>query len=340
MWYSRKDGKQTVMRDHEPSHQKSVSGIKYLLRVIFLLMMVIAISLTIFYVNNVLPHDPKVSANVPQVSANAPQASTAEPQVPVNESLDNKRSESLSQLSPSLTSAGPIKVVYELPVKQPVVYITIDDGWYPNEDVLKLMQQYHLPITTFLIVQAAQKQPVFWHDFVKAGGHIEDHTISHPYLTHLSLAEEKSQISQPIDYFHQYGPPLEELRPPYGDFNLEVGKAAWDSGIKYVVMWDAEMENSTLSFRSNRGLKAGDIILLHWVPGLDQELLKLLNIIQKQNLGIADLTQALKGEPLTICWLKTPLPIPKPKLPLTTAPTVTTSTSGAISTSGATGTHP
>ena len=93
------------------------------------------------------------------------------------------------------------------------------------------------------------------------------------------------------------------------------------------------MENSTLSTINNRGLKPGDIILLHWVPGLDQEILKLLSIIQKQNLGIADLTQALNGEPLTICWLKTPILTSKPKSPLTKrAP-------GATRTSGATVTH-
>ena len=190
-------------------------------------------------------------------------------------SMNSQKSESLKQLSPSLTSAGPIKVVYELPQKQPVVYITMDDGWYPSEEVLKLMQQYHIPITTFLIEQAAQKQPVFWHDFVRAGGHIEDHTINHPYLTHLSMADKINQISQPINYFRQYGPPLDELRPPYGDFNSEVGQAASDSGIKHIVLWDAEMENSILSLRRGPGLKAGDIILLHWVPGLDQEIITL-----------------------------------------------------------------
>ena len=59
------------------------------------------------------------------------------------------------------------------------------------------------------------------------------------------------------------------------------------------------MKNSTFSTRSGQGLKSGDIILLHWGPGLDQELLKLLNIIQKQNLGIAELLllklRALRG---------------------------------------------
>ncbi|WP_407308226.1 polysaccharide deacetylase family protein [Desulfosporosinus sp. SB140] len=251
--------------------------------------------------------------------------------ISANMALNNKGSESMDQLSPSMTSTEPIKVIYELPVNQPVVYITIDDGWYPNQDVLKLMKQYHLPVTTYLIEQAAEKHPDFWHEFVTAGGHIEDHTFSHPFLTHLSRVDQISQISQPIGYFRQYGSPPDELRPPYGDFNSEVGQAAKDSGIKHIVMWDAEMKNSTFSTRSGQRLKSGDIILLHWEPGLDQELLKLLTIIQKQNLGIADLTKALNGEPLSISWLKTPIPAYKPASPSTTR---TTGTSGKTVASG------
>ncbi|MDR3539662.1 MAG: polysaccharide deacetylase family protein [Desulfosporosinus sp.] len=314
-------GEASDMMDNNPSSLKSVSSNPYLKYMgIFLVVIMITLSLDITYFAKGVSNEP----NEPNIS-NASNTSD-------NASLNNQSSESLKQLSPSLTSEGPIKVVYQLPVKQPVVYITIDDGWYPNEEVLKLMKQYHLPITTFLIEQAAQKQPTFWHEFVSAGGRIEDHTINHPFLTHLSLAEKKSQISQPIDYFRQYGPQLDELRPPYGDYNTEVGQAAWDSGIKYIVMWDAEMENSTLTLRSSPGLKAGDIILLHWVPGLDQEIIKLLNIIQKLNLGIADLTQALNGEPLTICWLKAPIPVPKPAIPLPKETTKPTGTPGATTT--------
>lgn len=310
------------MIDIEQTSRKSISGklsLKYFLLGIFLLVIAIGLSLKILY----FTHNNSAAPNKLQSSTNM--------------ALNNKGSESVAQLSPSLTSGVPIKVVYELPVNQPVVYITIDDGWYPNHEVLKIMQQYHLPITTYLIEQAAQKHPDFWHEFVAAGGHIEDHTVDHPFLTHLSLADQKNQISQPIDYFRQYGPPPDELRPPYGDFNLEVGQAAKDSMIKSVVMWDAEMKNSTFSTRSGLGLKSGDIILLHWEPGLDQELIKLLNIIQKQDLGIADLTQALNNEPLTICWLKTPIPISKPT-PTRTTKTRIAGTSGRTVTSGAKGT--
>ncbi|AFM39322.1 putative xylanase/chitin deacetylase [Desulfosporosinus acidiphilus SJ4] len=305
------------MLDVKTSSKKPVFN-KYLLNYfrlgLLLLAIVIGLSLKTFY------HKPSTTPNIPQ-----PANSLS------NRSLNNKSSESVSQLSPSTISAGPIDVIYELPVTQPVVYITIDDGWYPNQNVLNLMKQYHLPITTYLIEQAAEKHTEFWHEFVNAGGHIEDHTYSHPFLTHLSQADQISQISQPLNYFNQYGPPPDELRPPYGDFNSEVGQAAKDSGIKHIVMWDAEMKNSIFDTSSGKELKSGDIILLHWEPELDQELIKLMNIIQKKNLGVADLTQALNGEPLRISWLKTPLPVSKTTPSIRTGRTVGTSEKSVVS---------
>lgn len=301
------------MIDVKSSFQKPIFGkhaLKYFLLGIFLLVIVIGLALKILFT-----HNPSAVPNKPASSTNV----------------------ALNNISSAKASAGSVKIVDELPGNQPVVYITIDDGWYPDQKVLKLMQQYHLPITTFLVQQAAQEHPEFWHEFVNAGGHIEDHTFNHPFLTHLSLADQEKQISQPIDYFRQYGPPPDELRPPYGDFNSEVGQAAKDSGIKYIVMWDAEMKNSTLSTRSGQPLKSGDIILLHWKLGLNQELLKLLNIIQKQNLGIADLTQALNGKPLIISRLTTPVPVSKPT-PTRTTGTRTTGTSGRIVAVGSKGT--
>jgi|GEM_PF-4399048 Predicted xylanase/chitin deacetylase len=281
------------MIDVNPSSQKPVFGklfTKYYPVIIFILVIVISLLLYFHHKESAIPKNAETKANMPISSTKIP--------------LNNK---SVS----STDSAGIIKAIYALPVKQPVVYITIDDGWYPNQEVLKIMQQYHLPITTYLIEQAAQRHPDFWHDFVNAGGHIEDHTFNHPFLTHLSKADQINQISQPINYFRQYGPPPDELRPPYGDFNSEVGQAAKDSGIKHIVMWNAEMKNSIFTTRNGQELKPGDIILLHWEPGLDQEIIKVLNIIQKQNLGVADLTQGLNSEPLTICWLKAPIPISK-----------------------------
>ncbi|CAA7602427.1 Glycoside hydrolase/deacetylase, beta/alpha-barrel [Acididesulfobacillus acetoxydans] len=221
-----------------------------------------------------------------------------------------QRSESLTQLGSTLKSGGPVQVIYNLPGKERVVYITMDDGWFPNEDIVKLMREYRIPVTTFLIEQAAREHAAFWHEFVSAGGRIEDHTFSHPFLTHLPPAAEESQIARPLAYFRQFGPVPDELRPPYGDFNSTVEQAAREAGIKYIVMWDAEMEQSKLTTVHKQGLQPGDIILLHWVPGVDREMLQLLNIIRAKNLGIADLSQTLAGGSPPICRLTSPVPVP------------------------------
>jgi hypothetical protein len=66
------------------------------------------------------------------------------------------------------------------------IYITIDDGWTPSAAVLALMHTTYLPITAFLIADAAREHLSYWRAFAAAGGLIGDHTVSHPDLTKLA----------------------------------------------------------------------------------------------------------------------------------------------------------
>ncbi len=77
------------------------------------------------------------------------------------------------------------------------IYITIDDGWTPSAEVLALMHQTYLPITAFLIAEAAQEHLSYWKAFVAAGGMIGDHTVSHPYLTKLTLGRPPASGARP-----------------------------------------------------------------------------------------------------------------------------------------------
>jgi peptidoglycan/xylan/chitin deacetylase (PgdA/CDA1 family) len=66
------------------------------------------------------------------------------------------------------------------------IYITVDDGWTPSRMVLSIMRRTHVPVTAFLIEQAAQRNLPYWPAFVQAGGMVGDHTVSHPRLTALT----------------------------------------------------------------------------------------------------------------------------------------------------------
>src|SRR4029077_6542985 len=76
------------------------------------------------------------------------------------------------------------------------IYITIDDGWTPSAEVLDLMHQTYLPITAFLIANAARQNLSYWKAFVAAGGMFGDHTVSHPYLTRLTRRQATAQWAQ------------------------------------------------------------------------------------------------------------------------------------------------
>ena len=176
------------------------------------------------------------------------------------------------------------------------VYVTIDDGWYPSAYLLRLMQTTHLPVTAFLIARAAAENPEYWRAFVAAGGLIEDHTASHPNLTRLTLDEAEAQWQTPLgEYSAWFGVPMPSFgRPPYGALDSQVRAAAWVAGLKAIVMWDVVWEPGTGFKTWNSGpIRAGDIVLLHWVPGVGHAVAKLLKTLQRHGLHPALLTSGV-----------------------------------------------
>ena len=104
------------------------------------------------------------------------------------------------------------------------IYITIDDGWTPSQQVLTLMHQNYLPITAFLVADAAKENLGYWKEFVAAGGIIGDHTVSHPYLTKVALSQATTQWGQDrTDLGRWLGQTPAIGRPPYGAFDHDGG---------------------------------------------------------------------------------------------------------------------
>ena len=173
------------------------------------------------------------------------------------------------------------------------IYITVDDGWTPSPQVLDIMRRTHLPVTAFLIAQAAQRNLWYWRAFAAAGGTIGDHSVSHPNLTKLSLGPATTQwgqARQQLGKWFGHAPVLG--RPPYGAFNPAVEAAAYRGGLKILVGWSATVDSDGIRTWNGKSLEAGEIVLLHWVPGLGQQMTKLLKVIHAKHLTPAPLTQA------------------------------------------------
>jgi peptidoglycan/xylan/chitin deacetylase (PgdA/CDA1 family) len=173
------------------------------------------------------------------------------------------------------------------------VYITIDDGWTPSAQVLDIMRQTHVPVTAFLIQKAAQENLGYWQAFVAAGGVVADHTVSHPYLTKLSLRKATAQWAGAQAALGRWFGQTPDLgRPPYGAFNHKVEVAAARGGLLALAGWSATMSGDTIQTWDGKPLRAGEIVILHWVPGLDGQFAALLAQISALNLHPAPLTWA------------------------------------------------
>ncbi len=173
------------------------------------------------------------------------------------------------------------------------IYITVDDGWTPSSQVLVTMERTHLPVTAFLIEQAAQRNLVYWRAFAEAGGTIADHTVSHPDLTKLSLSQATSQWGQArLALGRWFGRMPDMGRPPYGAFSPAVAAAAYRAGLKTLVGWSATVSGTGIHTWNGKRLQPGEIVLLHWVPGLGKQMTKLLTVIREQHLNPMPLTPA------------------------------------------------
>lgn len=174
-----------------------------------------------------------------------------------------------------------------------VVYITIDDGWFPDPQALALIREYRLPITAFLIQRAAQEHLSYWRAFVRAGGTIGDHTVSHPDLAALTLGQATAQWAgdrRALGDWFGTAPVLG--RPPYGAFDPTVEEAAARAGLTSLVGWSATVSGNRVVTWDGRPLRPGEIVILHWVPGLGRQLATLLAVIRVQHLHPAPLTPA------------------------------------------------
>ena len=173
------------------------------------------------------------------------------------------------------------------------VYITIDDGWTPSARVLAIMRRTHVPVTAFLIQKAARKNLGYWRAFAAAGGLIGDHTFSHPDLTRLSLRRATAQWAKDRAALGRWLGQTPDLgRPPYGAFNRKVEVAAARGGLLALAGWSANMSGDTIHTWDGKPLRAGEIVILHWVPGLGGQFAALLAQISALHLHPAPLTRA------------------------------------------------
>lgn len=173
-------------------------------------------------------------------------------------------------LWPRSTALGPN--VTRLPEGQPVLALTIDDGPDPavTPAVLDLLRAHGAKATFFLIAQRAEAHPALVRRIVAEGHAVGNHSHRHRHTFSLlgprGFAAEINAAQQVLQRLT--GRPPRWFRAPAGLRNPFLDPVLHRLGLT-LVSWTRrgfdtrERDPATVLARLTRGLRAGDILLLH-----------------------------------------------------------------------------
>lgn len=187
-----------------------------------------------------------------------------------------------------------------------VVALTFDDG--PDADatprVLDLLKRYDVRATFFVVGEQARQNPELIHRMVAEGHTVAGHSYYHlPQSTLWSSQRYTEELFRCNDVVARLtGLRMRLYRPPFGVTNPPIARAVKNLGL-IPVGWsvrslDTMTKNSDrVVDRVMRGLRGGDVILLHDRLENSEELLeKLLTALRTQHYTTATVDELFKIE--------------------------------------------
>ena len=199
-------------------------------------------------------------------------------------------------VQPVILVAGTTPVIFKLSIAEPVVFLSIDDGWTKNPQVQQWLVERRLPLTLFVTNDAIKNNYDYFRSLQSANMTIQDHTLRHVNLTRLPLNRQKTEICATADiYQRQFGRRPTLLRPPYGDYNDKTIQAANQCAMRAIVLWTASVDKGVMNFQDDRtGLEPGDIVLMHFRSEFLQDMQAFLGQVQHDHLQIGRLEDWLQ----------------------------------------------
>ena len=198
------------------------------------------------------------------------------------------------------TKENGVSVRSSIKTKNPVFFITIDDGWDQPKDAADYVVKSKLPVTVFLTENAVSGG---WDFFKKMATYdrVQNHSMTHVALSKKSANRQYEICSPQTIYSKKYGVKPWILRPPYGAGFMPkrvttplIEKAAAGCGITQIALWNVSVsKEGKMSFAGNKFQK-GDIVLLHFDgPNLKVHLQMVVREYAKHGLKPASLSAYL-----------------------------------------------
>ncbi len=133
------------------------------------------------------------------------------------------------------------------------IAISFDAAWGADDtdDILDILDRNDVRATFFLCGYWVDKYPDEVKKMYEGGHDIGNHSATHPHGAQLSLEQNKEEIMKVHSKVKELlGIDMELYRPPYGEYNDTVLKAAKECGY-HSIQWDVE----TLGIKYKKPIK-------------------------------------------------------------------------------------
>ena len=149
------------------------------------------------------------------------------------------------------------------------VVITFDDGWRDNyTDAFPILKNYGYTATIFLTIAyiGEKKDYLTWEQVMemkKAGLEFGSHTLTHPRLTKIPIAEARQEIMESKELLEgQLGEEIKTFCYPYGAYSRDIIELVKEAGYEGAVVTppSGRCEESIYTIR-RVGLYSSDTIL-------------------------------------------------------------------------------
>ena len=204
-------------------------------------------------------------------------------------------------VKPLTLKASDPTVFSDVPMKDKVVFVTIDDGIEKDPKFIQMAKDFKIPLTISLADVLIRDDYAYFEKLYETGHvSIQNHTVTHPLeMPALGAAQQLDEISgQQVKLHKEYGAKPYIFRPPGGNYNSTTVSATSQAGLKGVMLWRETMQITDMEYQTSaHTLHPGDIILCHFrgpaqLHGetMVHMMTHLYKHIQKQGFTVADIT--------------------------------------------------
>ena len=160
----------------------------------------------------------------------------------------------------------------ECRIDRPVVAITFDDGPHAagTPAVLEELARHGATATFFLVGEQVVQRPALAQEIVAAGHEVAVHCFRHTLLLRRRVAAVADDLDRTVDAIGTATGVRPTLyRPPYGILSSGALRHVRSRGWRPLLWstwgrdWERRATPQSIARRATRGLRAGDVVLLH-----------------------------------------------------------------------------